>query len=79
MEESVPNRPTRAACVQSGPTPLTAPEAIVIIIVLVLAGALALAGMPSISVIVLLTEATTIGVKLARRLYGARTTVQAVN
>lgn len=79
MEELVPNRPTCAACVQSGPTPLTAPEAVVIIIVLILASALALAGMPSISVIVLLTEATTIGVKLARRVCGTNPAVQGVN
>ncbi len=79
MEEPVPSRPTRVTCVQSGPAPLTAPEAVVIIIVLILAGALALAGMPSISVIVLLTEATTIGVKLARRLCGSRTAARAVN
>ncbi|MGW2818251.1 hypothetical protein [Streptomyces sp. NPDC001415] len=64
----MPSRPVRAACVQSGPAPLTAPETTIVVIVLILATILALAGLPSLSVTVLLTEAAATGVKLAHKL-----------
>ncbi|OSY42568.1 hypothetical protein BG653_04728 [Streptomyces platensis] len=57
-----------AACVESGEPPLTTPEATIIVIVLVLATLLALAGLPSLSVFVLLAEAIDTGLRLARRL-----------
>ncbi|WP_369211119.1 hypothetical protein [Streptomyces flavofungini] len=54
--------------------PLTAPEATVIVVVLVLAVILAVMGMPGLSVLVLLAEATDTGLRLVRR---ARLTKQA--
>ncbi|WP_405814300.1 hypothetical protein OG241_06880 [Streptomyces sp. NBC_01390] len=56
-----------AACVVPGDRPLTGPEATVVVVVLVLAVLLALAGMPALSVLVLLAEATDTGVRLVRR------------
>ncbi|WKU42624.1 hypothetical protein Q3V23_00230 [Streptomyces sp. VNUA116] len=54
---------------ESGERPLTAPEATVIVIVLVLSVVLALTSMPTLSVILLLTESTATGLRLARRLH----------
>ncbi|MDX2692163.1 hypothetical protein [Streptomyces ipomoeae] len=57
----------RAACVVPGDRPLTGPETTVVVVVLILAVLLALAGMPALSVLVLLAEATETGFRLVRR------------
>ncbi|MFJ5595710.1 hypothetical protein ACIQCG_38985 [Streptomyces noursei] len=57
----------RAACVVPADRPLTGPEATIIVVVLVLAVLLALTGMPALSVLVLLTQATDTGLRLVRR------------
>ncbi|MET7906169.1 hypothetical protein ABZS86_33805 [Streptomyces sp. NPDC005355] len=59
-------------CVESGELPLTAPEATIIVVILVLAIVLALAGMPSLSVLVLLAESVDTGIRLIRRLWAAK-------
>ncbi|MEU6244002.1 hypothetical protein [Streptomyces sp. NPDC047024] len=56
-----------AACVVPGRRPLTAPEATVVVVVLVLAVLLAMAGMPTLSVLVLLAKAADVGLLLIRR------------
>lgn len=61
-----------AMCVESGELPLTAPEATIIVVILVLAIVLALAGMPSLSVLVLLAESVDTGIRLIRRLWAAK-------
>ncbi|MFB6564075.1 hypothetical protein ACFCYH_35205 [Streptomyces sp. NPDC056400] len=53
----------------AGESPLTAPEAVIIVIVLVIAAALALSGLPGLSVLVLVGDALTIGVRFARRIH----------
>lgn len=57
----------RAACVMPGDRPLTAPETTIVVVVLVLAVLLALAGMPSLSVLILLAETTDTGLRLVCR------------
>ena len=57
----------RAACVVPADRPLSGPEATVVVVVLVLAVLLALAGMPTLSVLVLLAKATDTGLRLVRR------------
>ncbi|MFT9474495.1 hypothetical protein [Streptomyces sp. 11-1-2] len=54
----------RAACVVPGHRPLTAPEATDVPVLAVL---LALAGMPALSVLILLAETADTGLRLARR------------
>lgn len=61
-----------AACVTSGELPLTASEVTIVVVVLVLAAVLALAGMPSLSVLVLLTESADTGLRLVGRLRGTK-------
>ncbi|WP_329112901.1 hypothetical protein [Streptomyces sp. NBC_01465] len=73
------HRPIHAECVESGPAPLTVPEATVVVIVVVLAAILALAGLPSLSALVLIVEAATTGVKLARRLFQPKAAAQEVS
>ena len=58
---------SHAACVMPDNRPLTGPEVTVVVVVLVLAVVLALAGMPALSVLVLLAEATDTGLRLVRR------------
>ncbi|MCC9707159.1 hypothetical protein E4N62_18905 [Streptomyces sp. MNU76] len=58
----------RTPCLVHGPRPLTAPEAVVIVIVLVLSVTLVMAGMPSLAVFVLMGEACSLGARLVRRL-----------
>ncbi|WP_406117640.1 hypothetical protein [Streptomyces sp. NBC_00989] len=62
----------RATCVVTGDRPLNAPEATVVVVVLVLAVLLALAGMPALSVLVLLAETTDSGLRLVRRARSAK-------
>ncbi|GAA4704310.1 hypothetical protein [Streptomyces youssoufiensis] len=58
----------RAACVVTEPErSLNGPEAAIVVVVVILAVLLALAGMPALSVVVLLAEATDTGVRLVRR------------
>ncbi|MFI2077575.1 hypothetical protein [Streptomyces triculaminicus] len=65
----------QAACVDGvTPRPLTPADVTVIIIVVVLAVVLALTGMSTLSVVVLLAESTATGVRLARRLRATRLT-----
>ncbi|MFI0766166.1 hypothetical protein ACH4TQ_14975 [Streptomyces sp. NPDC021218] len=64
--------PISAACVESGSPPLTWPHVTIVVVVLILSAALALAGMPYVSAIVLLTEATDTGIRLVRRLRAAK-------
>jgi hypothetical protein len=68
----------RAACVVPGDLPLTAPEATVVVVVLVLAVLLALAGMPALSVLVLLAETTDTGLRLIRRARSGKQAAAAV-
>ncbi|MGW2748109.1 hypothetical protein [Streptomyces sp. NPDC001450] len=56
----------------SGELPLTVPEVTIVVVVLVLAAVLALAGMPSLSVLVLLAESADTGLRLVGRLRGAK-------
>ncbi|QTI87213.1 hypothetical protein [Streptomyces sp. AgN23] len=65
-------QPLGAACVESGALPLTWPHVTIVVVVLILSVILALAGMPSLSVLVLLAEATDTGLRLARRLSAAK-------
>ncbi|MFG3010097.1 hypothetical protein ACGFZB_06510 [Streptomyces cinerochromogenes] len=58
----------QAMCVSSGEMPLTVPEVTIVVVVLVLAVVLALAGMPTLSVLVLLAESTDTAIRLIRRL-----------
>ncbi|MGW2721155.1 hypothetical protein [Streptomyces sp. NPDC001492] len=58
---------TRAECVVFDSRPLTTPEAIIIVVVLVLSGLLALVGMPTLSVLMLLTGSTDTAFRLIRR------------
>ncbi|MFC7897684.1 hypothetical protein [Streptomyces sp. NPDC057381] len=67
----------RAGCVVPGDQPLTGPEVTVVIVVLVLAVLLALAGMPTLSVLVLLAEATDSGFRLVRRARAMKRTAPA--
>lgn len=53
----------------AGEPPLTAPEAVIIVIVVLVAAALAWAGLPSLSVLVLVGDALTLGVRFAKRIY----------
>ncbi|MEU5303310.1 hypothetical protein ACH4YO_04290 [Streptomyces noursei] len=58
----------RTSCLVHGPRPLTAPEAVVIVIVLVCSVTLVMAGMPSLAVPVLIGEACDFGARLVQRL-----------
>ncbi|MFS0697826.1 hypothetical protein [Streptomyces nitrosporeus] len=48
--------------------PLTAPEAAVLIVIIIVAGVLAVAGLPTVSVLVLVVEAVSLGRRLLVRL-----------
>ncbi|MCX4966766.1 hypothetical protein OHA98_18375 [Streptomyces sp. NBC_00654] len=50
------------------PRPLTVPEVVVLIVIVVAATVLAVAGLPAISATVLIVEAAALGVRLLRRL-----------
>lgn len=70
--ENTMSHTARATCVVTGDRPLNAPEATVVVVVLVLAVLLALAGMPALSVLVLLAETTDSGLRLVRRARSAK-------
>ncbi|MFD2689941.1 hypothetical protein ACFS5L_34635 [Streptomyces phyllanthi] len=55
----------------SRPRPVTGPEAVVLIVIIVVAGALAAVGLPAASVAILIAEAGTLGVLLLRQLRGS--------
>ncbi|MFE0477027.1 hypothetical protein ACFW2V_36080 [Streptomyces sp. NPDC058947] len=57
-----------APCVQVRQQPLTWPELIVVVVVLILAIALVATGMPSLAVFVLLGESCSLGIRFIRRL-----------
>ncbi|MFB7825338.1 hypothetical protein [Streptomyces hydrogenans] len=57
-----------APCVESATPSLGWKDFLVIVIVIVLAALLMLAGLPGLSVLVVLAEATSTGYRLARRL-----------
>lgn len=61
-------KPQHAHCVEPQTRPLTFPEVTLIIVVIVLAVVLSLAGMPTLGVLVLLGEACSFGVRLVRRM-----------
>jgi hypothetical protein len=48
--------------------PLTAPEAGVLVVIIIIAGVLAVAGLPAVSVLVLIAEALSLGTRLLARL-----------
>ncbi len=52
--------------------PLTAPEAAVLIVIIIVAAVLACVGLPAVSVLVLVVEAVSLGLRLLARLRRGR-------